>query len=161
MSRRKNVQPVKMVITDLRFTATDFMSRKYRKLLIVLGLMPAILLTSASAQPTQGSTPEPAPKLASPKTGPTVRTESGIVHGVTEGDVSSFKGIPYAAPPVGALRWRPPQPLPPWEGERDASKFGNPLTDDGNAHNASTGQRFAPVLLNISGQCQRKSCVPL
>ena len=56
----------------------------------------------------------------------TVKTEQGKAHGKTinDGKVSAFLGLPYAAPPVGELRWKAPQPPAKWKGERDATKFG-------------------------------------
>jgi para-nitrobenzyl esterase len=54
-----------------------------------------------------------------------VKIETGRLHGVIGEGVVSFKGIPFAAPPVGNLRWRPPQPAEPWKGVREASEFGH------------------------------------
>ncbi|HEY0656227.1 MAG TPA: carboxylesterase family protein [Chryseosolibacter sp.] len=59
---------------------------------------------------------------AQDKAGPSIQTKSGVVRGGIEEDVAFFKGIPYAAPPVGANRWRPPQPVTPWKDVRDATK---------------------------------------
>ncbi len=53
-----------------------------------------------------------------------VRTENGPVQGSLQDGMAAFKGIPFAAPPVGALRWRPPQPMTKWTEPRDATKFG-------------------------------------
>src|SRR5437764_11204822 len=56
-----------------------------------------------------------------------VRTSGGQVEGVTttDGKIRMFKGIAYAAPPVGDLRWKAPQPAAAWEGVRKAAEFGS------------------------------------
>jgi para-nitrobenzyl esterase len=55
---------------------------------------------------------------------PTVQAPAGAVRGQAADGILSFKGIPYAAPPVGQNRWRPPAPIAPWSGLRGASDFG-------------------------------------
>src|SRR5215467_12891656 len=50
-----------------------------------------------------------------------VQTDKGAVQGFFTAGAREFLGIPYAAPPVGDLRWRPPQPAAPWSGVRDAT----------------------------------------
>ena len=52
-----------------------------------------------------------------------VTTDSGVVHGKAGNRVLEWKGIPYAAPPLGELRWALPRPPPPWVGVRDASNY--------------------------------------
>lgn len=59
--------------------------------------------------------------------GSVVHLDAGDVRGLLLGearDLATFKGIPYAAPPLGDLRWKPPQPLAPWQGVRDCFEFG-------------------------------------
>jgi para-nitrobenzyl esterase len=57
--------------------------------------------------------------------GPVVAIDTGKVQGAVAGGVASWKGIPFAAPPVGALRWRAPQPAAAWSGVRQAQAYGN------------------------------------
>jgi para-nitrobenzyl esterase len=54
----------------------------------------------------------------------TVQVTGGALQGVVRDGVASFKGIPFAAPPIGELRWKPPQPVKPWSGVRKADAFG-------------------------------------
>lgn len=64
------------------------------------------------------------------QTAPTVDATAGQVEGVAEHGVLAFKGMPYAAPPVGDLRWRAPGPVPAWQGIRKAQSFGNACMQD-------------------------------
>jgi para-nitrobenzyl esterase len=56
--------------------------------------------------------------------GTVVATSTGSVRGLAQDGVSSWEGVPYAAPPVGDLRWQAPQPVEPWSGVREARDFG-------------------------------------
>lgn len=83
---------------------------------ILLCLLPAVAAVFLTILPGLAAAQLPDP----------VRVESGQLTGVPGSvpDIRVFKGIPYAAPPTGDLRWRPPQPVKRWEGVRPADKFG-------------------------------------
>jgi para-nitrobenzyl esterase len=91
----------------------------------VLGGLCAVLmvptLTAAGAQAVDNG---PATAAWSPHTAPILRIEGGAVRGAAVSGVYQFLGLPYAAPPTGELRWRPPQPPREWDGVRDATQFG-------------------------------------
>jgi len=80
-------------------------------------------------------------------------TENGAVRGVACGwpSITAFYGIPYAAPPVGELRWRPPQPAAAWEGVRDCSRPGAICPQPRPSKNGR--KEFYPVLEEMSEDC--------
>ena len=84
----------------------------------------AVLLAAAAIDGAASAHSTPAKALATLTKAPVVRIDSGQVRGLEADGVVNFKGIPYAAPPVGKLRWREPQPAQHWAGVRDATKFG-------------------------------------
>jgi para-nitrobenzyl esterase len=80
-----------------------------------------------------------------------VRTRAGLVRGEA-GAVTVFRGVPFAAAPVGALRWRPPTPVPAWEGIRDATCFGDDCPQKSspiNADSRAAGRSEDCLKLNI------------
>jgi para-nitrobenzyl esterase len=88
------------------------------------GALLALVATSLLSCAKFGA-PMPSSSVAS---GPTVTAPSGTVEGRREGTLRSFKGIPYAAPPVGPARWRPPTSMPRWPGVKQAAQFGPACT---------------------------------
>ena len=75
---------------------------------------------------------------------PVVKVEGGLLQGVPSEDPSVivFKGIPYAAPPVGELRLQPPQDVIPWDGVRECSAFSAIAPQPGNARGTFYGEEF-------------------
>ncbi|HEY9164525.1 MAG TPA: carboxylesterase/lipase family protein [Candidatus Kryptonia bacterium] len=74
----------------------------------------------------------------------TIQTSDGMLEGVVsvDGKVRTYKGIPYAAPPIGPLRWKPPQPVQPWTGVRKAIEYGP---------RAMQGRIFSDMVFNDAG----------
>ena len=77
----------------------------------VLFLFSLIVITKINAQSNTGSLPQ-------------AKTENGMLEGTSESGINVFRGVPFAAPPVGDFRWREPQPVKSWTGIRKADKFG-------------------------------------
>src|SRR5437763_199254 len=69
---------------------------------------------------------KPLPVASTVRLSDTVRIEYGLISGTknTDGDILIYRGIPFAAPPVGNLRWKAPQPLSPWRGVKVCNAFG-------------------------------------
>jgi para-nitrobenzyl esterase len=79
-----------------------------RPLLVMLVALSAAIVATVRAQPMPDA----------------VRVEGGLLKGTIAGGLASYKGIPYAAPPIGPLRWKPPQPAVSWGGVKAADAFG-------------------------------------
>jgi para-nitrobenzyl esterase len=75
--------------------------------------------------------PRERPLPEEPKLPPRARLSYGTIRGVMVGDIYCFRGIPYAAAPVGERRWQAPQPPTPWSGERECFEFGKSAMQSG------------------------------
>src|ERR1700722_4537073 len=100
--------------------------RRFRFGLIASALAVALLAAgviaiTSSTGAARAATPDP----AGCATGTDIQTASGPVCGITSNGINEWLGIPYAAPPVGALRWQPPQPPTPWTSTLAATQFGS------------------------------------
>jgi para-nitrobenzyl esterase len=81
---------------------------------------------------------------------PVVETTSGPVAGAVEDGLEVFRGIPYAAPPTGALRWMPPAPPEPWTEVRDATRFGPACPQDPDPHEMTEGTPTSEDCLTLN-----------
>ncbi|MEO3927070.1 carboxylesterase family protein [Micromonosporaceae bacterium B7E4] len=111
---------------------------------VVVVLLAGVPATATAAAPGRHST--------------VVSTDRGLVRGVQTGPARTFQGIPYAAPPVGDLRWNAPRPATPWPGVRDASRPGNACPQ---AAEPVTGQPASEtedcLYLNVTTPSERRA----
>ncbi|PWW23882.1 carboxylesterase type B [Geodermatophilus normandii] len=136
--------------------------RLRRSLLAVLtgaALTAGALATAApaAAHPGSGGGPRDRAPLV-------VQTAEGAVQGSRPGDYRLFQGIPFAAPPVGDLRFRPPAPVQPWQGVRSATAPGSPCPQVASATNPTSSVDEDCLYLNVttpSGLDTRRTDLPV
>ncbi|SKC71189.1 carboxylesterase/lipase family protein [Krasilnikoviella flava] len=120
----------------------DTSTRPLRRRTVAALVAALALLLSWAPGATARHAPEPAP--ARPPGTTVVRVDSGWLRGHADGDHVAYSGVPYAAPPVGERRWRPPAPPRDWAGTRDATAP-SPLCPQGRS-NDLRGQEDCLVL---------------
>jgi para-nitrobenzyl esterase len=114
--------------TDSSFAATELLEpvSRIRKMPQMITSLLCVAAAIAQAEIPSSNSSSNKPRVARITT-PELRIDSGFIRGLAVGDkneVRAFKGIPYAAPPLGARRWKAPQPVSPWPGVRDCFEFG-------------------------------------
>jgi para-nitrobenzyl esterase len=104
----------------------------------VAGAMIALVLCFSAGGASAGQAPA------------TVGLDSGDVAGTAVGDISIYKGVPYAAPPLGDLRWMPPQPVARWNGIRRTQQFGKSCEQPPDSEYASLANQLGEDCLTAN-----------
>ena len=122
---------------------------------IFIAMVISVLLIAGCTQPQQTTVQFPQPTIPIPLSVQTtvpasvvVKTDAGSVSGINQDGIQEYRGIPYAAPPTGDLRWRPPAPVQPWNGTKDAKVFSDICPQPGTS-DALSGK----VPANMSEDC--------
>jgi len=116
--------------------------RKKLRLAVALALVPVgLLVNTASAETSQD----------------VVRTDAGLLSGTTVNGARVFNGIPYAAPPVGPLRWKAPQPVTPWDGVRKAVDHSSACPQQANPEVPDGSSTEDCLYLNVTTPAKRSA----
>ncbi len=126
-------------------------------------LRSAVTISTLIALGMSGSPALAAQDNANKNNGPTVTLTDGQVRGTSSNGVNKFLGIPYAAPPVGKLRWQPPQAVKKWKGVLDGTKFANtcPQVTELGAFAGPTSTNEDCLYLNVftTGSAKKKGVI--
>ena len=98
--------------------------------------------------------------LSAETSNPQIETSLGVVQGIVEGDVQIYRGIPYAEPPLGPLRWSTTRPKNAWKGTLDASNYG-PICPQPGGNQNPAGHNEDCLTLNVWSPVDRQELLPV